>query len=171
MRALLGLLLLGTLFVMAASWQKRTTKGRHEARARRFNISSEASFDESWSRLLVGRPSGGEPIVVPESELPPGGGTMAAPGRPPGADPTTGRRTTPLRRDPEPEPTPRIPADRVYVVKNGDVLGTICQRNYDVRPLHEVVRRVARYNDLASPDAIREGDELRLPDAQVLFPR
>lgn len=161
MRALLGLLLLGTLFVMAASWQNRTTKGRHDERARRFNM-SDATFDEDWSRLLVGRPSGGEPIPVPE-DYAPAPNVLGDPlppevGDDPGWTPT-----------PPPAPT-RIPPDRVYVVKSGEVLGSICQREYEVRPLHLVVDKVARYNDLASPDAIREGLELKLPDPAVLFP-
>ena len=167
MRALLGLLLLGTLFLMAASWQKRTTKGRHDARARQFNINSEANFDEDWSRLLVGRPSGGEPIPLPATELPQDSTSTALDSGSAAFDEGNSEgnsaRTTAAA-------TPRIPPDEVYIVKNGDVLGTICQRHYEVRPLLKVVERVARYNDLASPDSIGEGDELRLPDAAVLFP-
>jgi len=177
MRALLGLLFLGTLFVMAASWQSRTTRSQHDARANQYNRSSDASFDEGWSNLLVGRHSGGEPIQVPE-----GYGDLGAGGQVVGNMPGGGRGAAPLTRpggdrpapgsSPGPSPgpsTPRIPPDRVYVVQNGDVLGSICQKHYE-RPPHQLVDLVAEYNDLSSPNAIREGLELRLPAEVVFFP-
>ena len=66
MRALLGLLVLGMLFVMAGSWQSRTTRRQHDARARSYNTSSDTSLGGDWSRLLVGRASGADPLPVPE---------------------------------------------------------------------------------------------------------
>lgn len=39
-----------------------------------------------------------------------------------------------------------------------------------MRPLDAVVAAVATYNELASPDDIREGQELLLPDPAALFP-
>lgn len=172
MRALLGLLFLGFLFVMAAKWQSRTTRGQHQARANLYNRNSDASFDDDWSILLVGRHSGGEPIPVPEDAAGPGGRAAGdrrdGPGQGPGVGAGGIAPGVAPRPDPEP-PTPRIPPDRVYTVKANDVLGSICQRHYD-RPPHQVVDLVAEYNDLPSPDAIREGDVLLLPAEVVFFP-
>jgi hypothetical protein len=156
MRALLGLLVLGTLFVMAASWQNRTTRRQHDARARSYNTSSDTSLGGDWSRLLVGRASGAEPLAVPDdvSSGPDPEGDVPAP--PPSVDPPV-------------QPEKRYAPDRVHIVQPNEVLGTICQAQYEVRPLHEVVARVARYNELPSPDAIRVGMKLLLPDPAVLF--
>lgn len=172
MRALLGLLFLGTLFVMAASWQSRTTRSQHDARANQYNRSSDASFDEGWSNLLVGRHSGGEPIQLPDGYDDVGQGGQAfgnLPGGRRGSDPIVGADgRDPAARPPGPA-TPRIPPDRVYVVQPNDVLGSICQKHYE-RPPHQLVDLVAEYNDLSSANAIREGDELRLPAEVVFFP-
>ena len=156
MRALIGLLVLGSLFVMAASWQNRTTSQLRDRRAQRYGIPSDSiASPEGWSRLVLGRPSGAEPLALPE--LPPDF-------RP--VDDDSGARTA--QELPSPNPM-LIPADFSYTVKSNDVLGTICQKHYDVRPLARVVRAVATYNDLSSQDAIRSGDVILLPDATVLF--
>lgn len=157
MRALLGLLVLGSLFVMAASWQNRTTAGIQDRRAQRYGIPDDsAAGTDGWSRLVLGRPSGADPIRLPEPVGP-------APDPTPG--PGTGGVTPPI----EPPVTP-IPRDFEYEVKPADVLGVICQRHYDVRPLAAVVEAVSRYNNLKSADDIRAGKILLLPDPAVLFP-
>lgn len=156
MRALIGLLVLGTLFVMAASWQSKMTERLREDRAQRYNVADDsAAGQEGWSRLILGRPSGAEPLLIPEPQGP--SASFVPPQPPP-------------QPAPEPEPTPRFRRDRVHRVQPNEVLGKICQDHYEVRPLAAVVARVATYNDLASPDDIREGQELLLPDAAVLFP-
>ena len=156
MRALIGLLILGSLFVMAASWQNRTTSQLRDRRAQRYGIPSDSiASPAGWSRLVLGRPSGAEPLALPE--LPPDF-------RP--ADDVNDGPTDPV---PGPDMPALIPADFAYTVHSNDVLGTICQKHYDVRPLARVVRAVATYNDLSSQDAIRSGDVILLPDATVLF--
>jgi hypothetical protein len=65
---------------------------------------------------------------------------------------------------------PRYARDFEYVVRANDSLGIICQKHYDERPLHKLVEAVSLYNDLKSPNAIRSGDTILLPDAAVLFP-
>lgn len=166
MRALIGLLILGGLFIMAASWQNRMTSRLRSDRQTRYNVPSDSvGTDEGWSRLVLGRGSGAEPLSVPESalrSLPPAAAVRRDVRQ-------SGPARGPVARTPSP-PSVQIPPDRVYVVRSNDVLSKICQSHYEVRPLHEVVERVARYNDLASPDAIKAGDELRLPVARALFP-
>lgn len=162
MRALIGLLILGSLFVMAASWQNRTTSRLRGDRAQGYNVASDSVRpSEGWSQLIVGRPSGADPLPVPEQVALPGGSGVNAGN---GAQPQGPR---PLEAD---NPSVKYRSDRIYVVQSNDVLSKICQDHYDARPLEDVIARVATYNDLKSPDAIRAGIEIRLPDAAVLFP-
>ncbi|MEM1451726.1 MAG: LysM peptidoglycan-binding domain-containing protein [Planctomycetota bacterium] len=165
MRAILGLLILGSLFVMAASWQNRTTTQLRDRRAMRYGIPSDSvAGPEGWGRLVLGRPSGAEPLPLPESPVDPqpfedsGGGAWSKESGPSSTDiaQSLGQQTL-------------VPADFEYTVQDDDVLGIICQKHYDRRPLANVVQAIATYNDLDSPDAIRSGDVLLLPDETVLF--
>ncbi|MEM6674952.1 MAG: hypothetical protein AAF726_19035 [Planctomycetota bacterium] len=153
MRALLGLLILGSLFVMAASWQNRTTSELRERRERRYGIPSDSvAVPEGWGRLVLGRPSGAEPIPAPEP--PPAEALL------PAAD---------VAPPDEGAPPPTYAPDFEYTVQPTDVLGEICQRFYEVRPLAKVIEAVATYNDLDDANSIRAGDVLLLPDPEVLF--
>ncbi|MEM8709448.1 MAG: LysM domain-containing protein [Planctomycetota bacterium] len=187
MRALIGLLILGCLFVMAASWQNRTTTELQNRRTLRYAAPADAAEtdDAGWSRLVLGRPSGSEPLPLP-SPAP-----SLAPGLAPGASsggyvnsaPPEAGAGSPARSD-EPASSsggmartsmeatiaPRFARDFEYVVRPNDSLGVICQKHYEERPLIKLVEAVALYNDLKSPDAIRAGDTILLPDAAVLFP-
>ena len=160
MRALIGLLVLGSLFVMAASWQNRTTSQLRDRRAQRYGIPSDSiASPAGWSRLVLGRPSGADPLALPEP--PPGVHLDGEGGHGAGGTLVDGGGGLGPRR--------LIPSDFPYTVQANDVLGVICQKHYDVRPLEPVVKAVATYNDLASPNSIRSGDVLLLPDASILF--
>jgi len=153
---------------MAASWQNRMTSKLRGDRAQRYNIASDSvAGQEGWSRLILGRPSGADPLPLPEPSpedqvLASGAGNEA-----PGSSPTG--RVQP-RPESAPGAGPRYRPDELHVVQPNEVLSTICQKHYEVRPLHLLVERVATYNDLKSANDIHIGDELRLPDAAVLFP-
>ena len=56
----------------------------------------------------------------------------------------------------EPE-VPAQPLDRIYVVVAGDVLSRIAQR------FAVTVEAIAAYNELSNPNALRIGQELRIP--------
>lgn len=183
MRALIGLLVLGCLFVMAASWQNRTTADLKSRRSLRYAAPADAADTNTagWSRLILGRPSGAEPLPIPEPV--PGEGRPGLPGGAsygggaPGSGQSTVRGGTPEVSPSTLRPVgvdatvaPRYARDFEYVVRNNDSLGVICQKHYDERPLHKLVEAVALYNDLKSPNAIRVGDTILLPDAAVLFP-
>ena len=56
----------------------------------------------------------------------------------------------------EPE-VPAQPLDRIYVVVAGDVLSRIAQR------FAVTVEAIATYNELSNPNALRIGQELRIP--------
>lgn len=150
MRALLGLLVLGGLFVVAASWQESHTERLRAQRSREFGLPSAGeAHDDSWCTLVLGRKSGAEPIPTPDpAEL-----AYAEPA--PSADAAAA------------EPEPSFEPDYRYEVQKNDVLGKICQRHYGTaRP--RLVDAVARYNELASANDIRAGQILLLPDRELL---
>ena len=149
MRTLLPLLVLGTLLILAGEWQSRSRTAPSAPAAEPRRDLGEAPVDGDWDLLVLGRPSGAEPLRRPEPS-------------PPAPDGGTGREL------PDPGPLP-VYADTRYVVRPNDALGLICQTHYDVRPLSSVIKAVADYNDLDSVDSIKSGDVLLLPDPAVLF--
>ena len=188
MRALIGLLILGCLFVMAASWQSRTTAALQSSRSLRYAAPANAAEGDTagWSRLIFGRPSGAEPLPIPEQTLlaePAWPGT-GSPGPSPPED-SEAQSEDPGAEVADADPgeagirpisfestvAPRYARDFEYVVRANDSLGVICQKHYAERPLIKLVEAVALYNDLKSPDSIRAGDTILLPDAAVLFPK
>jgi phage tail protein X len=156
MRALLLALVLVGLFLLAALGQERWTERLRRTRdlALEHPVSTEeAPLDEGWSLLVVGRPSGTEPLPYPEHGWASSAEVVeeeAAPGKPLAAetDPTPGAKSAP---------------DFVYRVQHGDTLGVICQGHYGTSR-RELLDSVASYNGLDSPDDIREGALLYLPD-------
>ena len=160
MRTLIPLLILGALLILAGEWQSRNSgaprrpagdpsgavaKGLAESLSPVVIAKSEG---ERWDLLVLGRPSGAEPLRRPQSLVP-------VPSPP-------DDHQTPVWVSP-------IPSDTRYVVRPNDALGLICQTHSEVRPLSSVVEAVAAYNDLKSVHAIKSGDVLLLPDPAVLF--
>jgi hypothetical protein len=160
MRALLGLLLLGGLFLSAATWQGRTTERLREQRALEFGVPKDTASRRAgragWSELVLGRPSGQPP-------LPP----LAAPDAPPQPAPNVGRAGQ-ATQAPNGE-LRRYAPDFEYVVRPNDVLGVICQKHYGKGRLTKIVPAVAAYNDLPTQDAIVAGKVLLLPDVKLLL--
>lgn len=161
MRAFFGWLGLLALCGAAWFWQSQWTHGvREERDSLRGAPGSFEEREQSWGTITIGRPSGAAPIEL--DDLPPdpgpGGGEqdpvpfLVNPGTQPGTDP----------------PSP-AGGDFEYVVPRGRVLSKICEDFYGSgrAPIPE---RVATYNGLKSPDAIREGLVLKLPAWVVLFP-
>ena len=140
MRALAGVLLLAALFAMAAGWQRRTAERlRRQRTSEHGGPALLAEHEAGWSRLVLGRPSGADPIRVEPG--PRGQAVAASTARPAAAD---------------------VPSEFEYTVRSGDVLGRICRDVYrSARP--GVVDALARYNGLADADALRVGQVLRLP--------
>lgn len=168
MRVFLGLLVLTTLFLMAAFWQQGITRRLEEKREHEQGLSVLAADGEDrWVKLVLGRPSGADPMPSPiqlqsTPTWPPEGDPGSEPNRPP-VEPANSN--DPSGANPEPSIVP----DVTYVVKPGDVLGTICQERYGTaRP--KVLDAVATYNELTDPDALKLGQVLALPSLSVLFP-
>ncbi|HPF14717.1 MAG: LysM peptidoglycan-binding domain-containing protein [Planctomycetes bacterium] len=152
MRVFLGLSVLLSLFLMAAFWQKGITRRLEQKREYEQGISFQGSAGQDrWVKLVLGRPSGAEPMATPihlqgpSDVLPP----EDEPQRPP--------------------PAPDIEPDVTHVVKAGEVLGTICMQRYgNAKP--KVLTAVAVYNDLKNPNVLKQGQVLALPSLEVLFP-
>jgi hypothetical protein len=164
MRALLGLLVLGGLFLAAATWQGRTTERLRDQRSREYGVPDADNRREvraGWSELVLGRPSGAQPLARPAS----------MPG--PASDPGSASEVDPNAPKPRPEivrvEEPRYAPDFEYVVRSSDVLGVICQKHYGKGRLREIVPAVAKYNDLSSADGIVAGKVLLLPDVRLLL--
>jgi hypothetical protein len=165
----LGLLALLALFGAASYWQGTWTESvREERQSLRDELPPDRQEREAgWGNITIGRPSGAAPVDLPEpapvdeqeqdrrpflTKTMPG-----APGGPPGAS-----------HEPAAEMSPP-PADFEYKVPEGRVLSKICEEFYG-SGRDPIPGTVATYNGLSSPDQLRAGQVLKLPDWNVLFP-
>lgn len=155
MRVLFGWLLLFGL-VAAMAWI--TAEKRARSRARSAQITAEKAPVASGvpARVLIGVPSGAEPV----------GASRRRVGR---AEHRLVVTTPPVERAPA-QPAPKI---FKLEVRAGSTLSAMCQELYkqeDRPPLAELVKAVARWNQLSSPDSLKVGQSLELPSLEVLFP-
>lgn len=149
MRAALWILSLLVLFATAWLVQARW----REAAARELGRTELRPLDQGWSRALIGRPSGVEPVNVPPRAAP----------QP--TDPPTIAAEAP--RAPSPEQTaPTTPAAR-HVVAAGETLASICALHYGSKK-KDVVAALARFNGLADANALRVGQTLLVPRIEEL---
>lgn len=164
MRSFVGLLLLLGLCAGAWQWQTRWSDGvRAERETLRNTPSGLREREESWGELLVGRPSGAAPLDVEGVELPEDPNRDETGDLPFLFPPLDGGSV-----DDAPKP-PALEQDFDYVVPRGRVLSKICEEFYGSgRP--PIPERVAEYNGMPSPDALREGQTLKLPGWERLFP-
>ena len=152
MRTLIGLVLLLMLCGLAGYLQDRWSD---EVRAERESLRSIPTDlhgrEQSWGDLKIGRPSGADPIELPERVPEP---EIASPVE---AELPFLKETGLLEA---PEVYRR--ADFEYVVPQGRVLSKICEDFYSSgrAPIPD---RVAAYNGLKSPDSLKAGFLLRLP--------
>ncbi len=155
MRVFLGIAVLGSLFLMAAFWQKGISRRLQQKRTyEQGSTYMNDRGEDRWVKLVLGRPSGEEPLPAPVQLDP---GPMIRP------------EDRPVEPGPEPEPAPNFEPDVKYVVQPGDVLGTICVDRYGTAK-QRVLDAVAVYNDLKNPDNLKRGQTLVLPELEVLFP-
>lgn len=171
MRLLIGVLVLLTLFTAAALWQRSSAAAARSMRAAPPENASdpraESPAGDGWSRVVVGRPSGGEPYRAPAGSAPAGGPRTERTG-PVEVPPSPAPPPEPPTR--KPPPSPEREADAVVTVAAGKTLSEICREHYGTAPL-DLVLAVARHNQLAGPDEIRAGQELRLPPLATVLPK
>ena len=120
--------------------------------------SSQPPARPGWTRLLMGRPSGVQPVAAAgalDHGIASEPDTVPVPVWP-----------TPGSAKGEQAATDHRPVFQV-TVRSGDTLGELCQGFYGTaRP--SLVSAVAHYNGLPGPDHIREGQVLRLPPQEDL---
>ena len=154
MRLLLGLLILGGLFLVAANWQENlrssVLKTRRLERGIPSHVDPTVNGEDGWTTLVLGAPSGAKSIR-PKNAAPPESIIQG-----PTPEPVT----------PQPLP-PTIQPDQERTIAPGDSLSRICEQHYGTsRP--RLVQALARYNGLSSPNQIRVGATLLLPDLDLL---
>lgn len=120
-----------------------------------------SGLGEDWSTLLIGGPSGVEPLAFPEKgwASPVDSTEMAQDALPLSAEAEiTGPAAEASELEREYAP------DFVYRVQQKDTLGKICEQHYGTSK-QSLVEAVALYNGLTSVNAIRAGALLYLPDS------
>lgn len=182
MRLLLGFLLLLTLFAGALAWQKRFGASARVNATGPAVLAPDASaaaevapsatepppaarpYASDWGRVIVGRPSGAQPVEAPKVEHMPSDARAAN---------APARAASPSVHAPAPQIPSRngaTPPARAFelTVQAGQSLSSICQAHYhSARPA--LVNALARYNKLADPARLRAGQKLRLPPENELL--
>jgi nucleoid-associated protein YgaU len=172
-KLLVGVLLLIAAFAAAAIWQ---WNWRAEAEARRelartsddrSSPRSNVAAEEGWGRVIIGRPSGADP-VAPSSEPLARADTSASPLD--AQTPATRPASTPQQpTDTASGDSPAAPAGEArVVVQHGESLSSLCQTHYGTRRL-ELVQALAAYNHLKDPDRVREGQVVVMPPIERLI--
>lgn len=144
MRIVLGVLVLIGLF-LGAAWLRHSFTTEARSASERAWGSGElklAPIEEGWGRAIVGVQSGVAPVAAEDV------------------------RPTPPAAAPKTEPKAQ-PAQATHVVQPGENLGRICAQVYGTSD-KRLVEAVAKANGLTSPNAIRVGQTLVLPDRAQL---
>lgn len=165
MRILILVLALACLFGLAAMWHQHriATKKDERDEARRLAAGEAAETEvgiirEGWGVVLIGKPAGAEPPAAPND--PGRSGPITEPGPGQAFD---GTRSGPV----VPPPEIAEPADLELVVQPGQSLSKIAAAQYGTSK-KELVDALARYNGLASADALQSGFKLKLPSPAKL---
>jgi len=147
-KGLLVLLTLACAFGLAALWQKDKL---HELQAARLEAAQVAegtlaptpsgALPEGKGVVIVGRPSGAEPVFVPPT-------------------------TTAHAADAIPEPASSLAGFELEVMP-GQTLSGIAQIVYG-SAARTLILRLAEYNDLADPDDLSAGQTIWLPPIEKL---
>ena len=163
MKLLVGVLLLLVAFAAAVLWQRSwlaTAEAKRDLAQQSDMRDSPAptrAGNGDWGRVIVGRPSGADPVEPPTSATPSATRTPSSDAPTP-ADRSGARATT---AGPTHAPADTGPASSV-IVQRGDSLSSLCQAHY-VTSRKEVVQALARYNKLKDADQLREGATLLIP--------
>lgn len=160
MRAAIWIALLVAAFVLAWQLEDRWSDAHRAERDAAYSriTADESALPEGFGRVVVGAPSGADPIL---GQQPPdvGSGTRT------GMDATSTNVGAEPARSASP---PSNPAGlRRHVVRKGESLSKICAAFYGTAR-KDVVDAVARANGLTNSGAIREGQALVLPTLEEL---
>ncbi len=177
MRAALGVLFLVLLCVAATLVQERWIDGvRDRLPGLQLPAQSEVRAAErqnlhqsGWARLVVGRPSGADPIVLPHLEAPVyteySDAELESSSQQPRRAMISGGEA---RFEPEfTEENPR-PSDFEITLDASSTLSEVCVRFYGSGS-PKLYQRLAEYNGLPNPNAIRSGQKLFVPATRELL--
>lgn len=161
MRALLLALTLAGLFFLALWWQERHWAGiraeQSAIAARQDGLEAptpSGTLAAGQAVLIVGSPSGAEPVARPAS---------------PRATPRPAARPEQRAADPD-QPLHAGPLPEFeLVVQPGQTLSGLAHLHYG-RHGRELLAALARHNGLSDPHQLRAGAVLRLPPIEVLLP-
>lgn len=106
---------------------------------------------EGWGRVVIGAPSGVDPIERPA--------VLASPDSSVAPEAEAPEVEAPILSN---QPPPRWPADLELVVRPGQSLSKIAAAEYG-RATPDLVERLAKYNGMDNPNKLREGQVLRIP--------
>lgn len=166
LRVLTGLA--GLFAVVGIAWfaQKHFVGDSRTEKSRAADLLGEGAGDfneartldtDTWGHMLMGLPSGADPVPG-RSYIPP-----ARPLAETGAPPTHQPDQASL-----PSAPPRWPADLELVVRPGQSLSKIAAAEYG-RATFELVDLLARYNNMSDANALRTGQQLRIPVREKLL--
>ncbi|MFT5287729.1 MAG: LysM repeat protein [Planctomycetota bacterium] len=178
MRILIGIACLLLVFAVSTFWHRtKITELRIETGLEKIVVAAEKrSFRPGWGEVIVGAPSGVEPIHVEiEAILIPADARRLTP--PPGRRGAQQPLDEELAREldieadeygaPESE-LQQAPRDWELEVRSGDVLSSIVRKHYG-RVSPDLDQKLAEYNGLSSPDKLKVGQTLYLPtEARLL---
>lgn len=161
MRAVAVMLCFAAAFGAAAIWQAQHIRELHArrdlaARVQDGEVASGPSglIEAGWANVIVGRPSGVEPL----DPFPAAAGQKRA-------DEAPTVTPEPIEQPPAIEPV--VPNDFELVVESGQTLSEIARAHYGTAA-QELVKALAKYNGLADANAVRVGQKLRLPTRETL---
>lgn len=175
MKLLVGVLLLLFAFAGAVLWQRSWLA---EAQAEREHArhdgaldspESKRANDSGWGRVIVGRPSGADPVapVAPPvsssaSSSAPSPTTTPPSGTKPTVAATSERSNAPLATSKSARASADAGASTAIIVQRGDSLSSVCQAHYGTSR-KEIIQALAAFNKLKDADHLREGDTLLIP--------
>lgn len=158
MRTLLLVLALACCFGVAAIWQQSHIRKLHEERvlaaeqgAGRTTATASGLLDEDQAVIWIGSPAG----VAPNPAAP----------NPPRTEAGSAADNAPPAPAPPAPPAPV--ADFELEVAAGQSLSKIAHAHYGRAPV-ELVTKLAQYNGMRDPNALRAGMRLKLPPLERL---
>jgi hypothetical protein len=165
-RILLGIAALVLVFGLSTLWHRSELRRLHAGSSSgAVHAAPPREHAPGWGEVIVGRPSGAEPVFV-EPAAPPlsAARRLRPPGRGAGdsADGEVPAKTLPDGNE------RKHPRDWELEVRDGDVLSRIVRVHYG-RVSPELEQRLAEYNGLSSPDKLRVGQTLYLPPEERLL--
>ena len=165
MRILALLVLLAALFGLAWFWQTGTLARMRAERAATLGVERGGRRDpafealpDGWGVVVIGAPSGAEPVFLERSGRAPSPPSAELEARP--EDLAAGASWTELEQ--------RALGDYRIEILAGQTLSSIADAYYGERT-RELVESLARYNGLSSADALPVGETLLLPPRERLI--